>query len=214
MKVRTFRLPPLSGLQFHCPKKGILSVVAPLVFVPVNSWRVGKEKDKDCVCYLWKEALVWTLFHINLYSERHNFKSECRTSRSFPMVSICFPVELQWTLLPRVRKSLWIVSTGLLSLITQRFYWTAFASNKHSHSHRGRAYLYSSVLVIKNTKITFFEYLSQMKTRMDFSQTPLMVLCVPRWKCLADIKKCIHDLGITLHIRIVVCLILMYVLKG
>ena len=37
VKVGTVGLPLLSGLQFHCLKKGILAVEAPLQLVSVNS---------------------------------------------------------------------------------------------------------------------------------------------------------------------------------
>lgn len=48
VKVRTFGLPLLSGLQFHCLKKGILAVEAPLLLVSVNSpLTLGRSKRKS-----------------------------------------------------------------------------------------------------------------------------------------------------------------------
>lgn len=49
VKVGTFGLPLVLGLQFHCLKKGILAVEGPVLLVSVNSpLTLGGQRERVC----------------------------------------------------------------------------------------------------------------------------------------------------------------------
>lgn len=59
VKVRTLGLPLLSGLQFHCLKKGILAVGASLLFVSLNCLLTpGGQRERMCASVLQVRALM------------------------------------------------------------------------------------------------------------------------------------------------------------